>query len=379
MIQQITSGRAVAAMLRAISVALFTMAGVATGLAGPVEDCNQRADIDLQLKGCTAVIQGERKVADLSIIYSNRGAALANKGSLDLAIADYDQAIRLKPGYANAYFNRGIAWLAKGDRDRAIADYGEAIKLKPDDADYYYNRGIAWSAKGDRDRAIADYDQAIRLDPKDSEFYLNRGNAWSAKGDKDRAVADYDQAVLFNPKYGTAYFNRGIARLLAGQPERAIADFDEAAKLLPKTRAVHFNRGRTQFALADFAAASDSFSRAIELGHRYSVLWRFFTRARLKQDGAAEIAISSASSKDRDWPVPIIEFYHGKLPLEQLRAAADTPEKLCEMNFYVAEWHIGRGEAAKAKPLLEAAMADDCGRTSSEYLAAVVELKRLAP
>ena len=43
--------------------------------------------------------------------------------------------------YAEAYNNRGAAKAALGRHDDAIADYDEAIRLKPDHAEAYYNRG----------------------------------------------------------------------------------------------------------------------------------------------------------------------------------------------------------------------------------------------
>ena len=63
-----------------------------------------------------------------AITYSNRGLIFAVKNDYDRAIADYNEAIRLDPGYAIAYFNRGLAYANKNELDRAIADYGEAIK-----------------------------------------------------------------------------------------------------------------------------------------------------------------------------------------------------------------------------------------------------------
>ena len=65
------------------------------------------------------------------------------KGEYDHAIADLDQAIRLKPDFADAYFSRGLAYSDKGDYDRAITDFDQAIRLKPDAAYAYNGRGIA--------------------------------------------------------------------------------------------------------------------------------------------------------------------------------------------------------------------------------------------
>src|SRR6266540_1924064 len=83
----------------------------------------------------------------------------------------------------------------KGTYDRAIADYDQAIKLKPDDAYAYNSRGLAYSKKGLLDRAIADYDQAIRLKPDVALAYFNRGNAHKNAGNKQSAIADFRKSL----------------------------------------------------------------------------------------------------------------------------------------------------------------------------------------
>ena len=100
--------------------------------ASKKDDCFKADDQDRVIAACTRILndrgesQGNRVGA-----YNNRGNAWREKGDLDRAIADYNEAIRLDPKYANAYIVRGDAWDAKGDHDRAIADYNEAIRLDP--------------------------------------------------------------------------------------------------------------------------------------------------------------------------------------------------------------------------------------------------------
>jgi len=65
---------------------------------------------------------------------------------------------------------------ALSEYDRAIADYNEAIRLKPQ-ANFLTNRGDAYNDKRDYDRAIADYDRAIALNPGFYLAYNNRGAA----------------------------------------------------------------------------------------------------------------------------------------------------------------------------------------------------------
>jgi tetratricopeptide (TPR) repeat protein len=142
---------------------------------------------------------------------------------------------------AKLHFYRAIGHDQKGDS--ALADYSEAIRLKPEDAEFYNNRGGAWPGKGDYDRAIADFSEAIRLNPhtdyseatrphpKGAEVYYTRGLAWLGKGDFDRAIADFSEAIRFNPKHAAVYFIRGTAYAATGSFRRALQDYYKAYRL----------------------------------------------------------------------------------------------------------------------------------------------------
>jgi tetratricopeptide (TPR) repeat protein len=63
------------------------------------------------------------------------------------------------------YYNRGNTQRVWGDNQGAIADFNQAIKLKPDNDIAYYNRGLFKNDLKDYQGAIADYNQAIKLNP----------------------------------------------------------------------------------------------------------------------------------------------------------------------------------------------------------------------
>ena len=80
------------------------------------------------------------------------GIALAKKGQLDDAIAEYREAIRLKKDNLGAHGNLGNALLGKGQLDEAIAEYREVIRLKKDDALAHRHLGNTLQMKRTLDR-----------------------------------------------------------------------------------------------------------------------------------------------------------------------------------------------------------------------------------
>ncbi len=52
----------------------------------------------------------------------------------------------------------------------AIAEYREAIRLKPDDAEAHNSLGRALEHKSDRQAALDEYRKAYDLDPKNATF-----------------------------------------------------------------------------------------------------------------------------------------------------------------------------------------------------------------
>ena len=54
--------------------------------------------------------------------------SLKDQGKLEEAIASYQQALRLKPDYAEAYSNLGNALQDQGKLEEAIASYEQALR-----------------------------------------------------------------------------------------------------------------------------------------------------------------------------------------------------------------------------------------------------------
>jgi Tfp pilus assembly protein PilF len=80
--------------------------------------------------------------------------------------------------------------------DEAIAEYREAIRLKPDDDDAHSNLGgILCDVRHDYAGAEAEFRAAIQLRPDYAVVHANLGKALRAQGKVDQAIAEYREAV----------------------------------------------------------------------------------------------------------------------------------------------------------------------------------------
>ncbi len=129
-----------------------------------------------------------------------RGGDLELKGDLDGAIAEYREAVRLRP--RDAELHNYLAWVLgrKGDWNGAVAEYREVIRLQPEDAWTHHYLGQLLGNKGDWDGAIAQAREAIRLMPNDVSMHYFLGDALRQKGDRRAALDEYRRAVVLDQK-----------------------------------------------------------------------------------------------------------------------------------------------------------------------------------
>jgi tetratricopeptide (TPR) repeat protein len=132
------------------------------------------------------------------------GNALAARGDVERAIAEYTEAIRIRPDYPEAHNNLGPALARQGKIDDAIAQFAEAIRLRPMYADARNNLGVALASQGKFNEAIAQYTEALRLDPDHARAHGNLGLALRARGQPADAIREFKIALRMNPNNADA-------------------------------------------------------------------------------------------------------------------------------------------------------------------------------
>lgn len=79
-------------------------------------------------------------------VYLNRAEALAGKKMFDEARLDCDEALELDQKSVRAYNTRGVIFSTLGDHEKALADFNQALRLKAGDELILKNRQLAIDA-----------------------------------------------------------------------------------------------------------------------------------------------------------------------------------------------------------------------------------------
>jgi len=175
--------------------------------------------------------------------HSSVGIAIGRLGRFPEAIEHFEQALRLKPDYADADNNLGTALLQEGKVEEAIKHFEQALRIGPNDAHVHFNLGVALEEAGKREEAIEQYQQALRIDPEFAQAHDNLGNALFETGRLEEAVDQFQQALRINPDYADAHNNLGGALLRLGRLQEAIGHFEQAVRIAPHMVEAHYNLG----------------------------------------------------------------------------------------------------------------------------------------
>lgn len=183
----------------------------------------------------------DRPVSDATAYY-RRGKALGEAGRADRALTAFDEAVRLRPGYAAAHFHRGIALVELGRLAEALDAFAEANRRDPAHVQAMFDRGNVFLKLRQPENAVEAYAQAVRIEPRYVNALVNKGVTLSDLGRPAEALADLDEAVRLHAvneaaggtdAIGYAHAARGAALIKLGRYEEAVAAIDTAISIGP--------------------------------------------------------------------------------------------------------------------------------------------------
>ncbi len=160
--------------------------------------------------------------------------ALAMRRKYKRAVDYYRQALRLRPGFAEARSNLGWALYQLGEHDRAFSELRQAVEQDPSLASAQNNLGWALFDQGRYDEAIDALSRALQSKP---DFVLARNNlglALAARGQIAEAVEQYRYAIRIQPSFAEAHYNLGVALTKLGREDQALEAYRRVLELKPR-------------------------------------------------------------------------------------------------------------------------------------------------
>lgn len=126
----------------------------------------------------------------------DRHFVLRQRGHFTAEILAYDAVVRSLAKNTLPYLARGNAYLAIGQPALALADYDRALRLKPGVPDITALKGEALAMLGRHAEALQAFDAALAMRPNDAEVVGGRAIARLAHGLSEEADADWRRQLL---------------------------------------------------------------------------------------------------------------------------------------------------------------------------------------
>ena len=286
-----------------------------------------------------------------------------SREALDRAIALFEQAIALDPGYSRAHMYLGAALDSKADSlsipglaERALGCLDRSLELAPDCGEAWRHKGGVFITLGRAQDALMAYERALDSNPTDAAAHSGIGRVhFILEGEFAAAMASYERALALNPQAGWSALQYAHCAALVrdfkkaeGWARRAIVLQQDL--LSGRTGAIivgAFVRLGQAYALQDrHAEAVTEYEKELEflrdLDH--ALRGRIFIELHQRR-GESRLRLGQTEAGRIDLDLALEAFER------RLRNGADDPMT----RYYVACAHALRGETEAALASLERA------------------------
>ena len=167
--------------------------------------------------------------------YNNAGLILRQAGRVDEALAAFDRAMKLDPGYASTLWNASETLFgANRDLDRADQLLAGAVRNGlAEGPRHVIERAIVYSRTNRAARSLALLDAAVSGLPRDADLRLFRGRYRMDRNDCRAALEDFSAATQARPNDALAWASAGLAQMCVGDANAARMSFQRSLAIDP--------------------------------------------------------------------------------------------------------------------------------------------------
>jgi serine/threonine protein kinase/tetratricopeptide (TPR) repeat protein len=257
--------------IAALSSAVSTDPQFALGYAGLGEAYRLKYQVDKDPKWTKLALDNGTKATSLNgslaSAYVTLGRIHSTLGQNDLALTEFQRALKLDSRNADALTGEARAFDLAGRTADAEAAYKQAIALRPDYWDGYNSLGLFYDDHGKYDEAIAELQHAIELTPDNAQAYSNLGAAYVDSGDPKKypqAEAALKKSIDLSPSY-PAYANLGDLYLIQNRFAEAATATEKALQMNDKDFMVWGNLVAAYDGLKDESKVVPAIGRELQL------------------------------------------------------------------------------------------------------------------
>jgi len=199
------------------------------------------------------------------VAHLDLGEALVEQGRVDEAMVHFQQALQIRPDYADAHFNLGVAQVRQGNVDEAIAHFQKALQIQPDDTQARLALGNALLQQGHVGDALDHFQKAVQVEPDNLEAQVALGSALLQLGQVGEAITHFRKALQIEPRNAEAQCDLGAALFRQGNVDDAIAHFQKALEINPGIAEAHLNLGSAFVKKGEVNEAIAHFQKALTI------------------------------------------------------------------------------------------------------------------
>jgi Flp pilus assembly protein TadD/peroxiredoxin len=171
--------------------------------------------------------------SDDPMAYYNLGTLYLQTKDLNASRQYLAQAVKLRPGYAEAWNNLGMVAAEQGQEDEAIKNFRECLLLKPTYVTALLNLGNLLRRKGAMNEAKELLERALEAAPEDPDTNYSLGMLYARQNQLERASDYLERAVALRPDHVDALNNLGVVLVRQGRYARAREKFEACIRVTP--------------------------------------------------------------------------------------------------------------------------------------------------
>ncbi len=203
-----------------------------------------------------------RENPDPSQAHLDRGTALLKSYRYDEAVAEFREAIRLKPDNLFAHYKLGLAYIESGrySQGEAICEGALTISREKQLDDFDLSNllmcvGEAKHRLGKYDEAVNAFKRVADMNPEAFDVHIRLAHALIRKGANEEAIPALKKCLALEPKNANVPYILAGVYLTQGHLDEVITNLKSAIKLDPNYAEAHFGLGMAYSAIGDKQAA----------------------------------------------------------------------------------------------------------------------------